>query len=195
MRYRPSSVPPRVEITEVIGNRPLGTTGPIRIAGNQQYLSFEFLGRSLRTRPNQIVYLYRMVGHEDGWQRTRDRQVAFEDLPIGDYTFEVRAVDRDLNYSEPAQLQVTIHPDYAQIGLQAGLALSLIGLVFAGVKITRRRRERDEARTELVAERRQRIEVQPHDIEAWSADDFVGTSAGLRSVLDRNLSTTLRHCG
>ena len=72
-----------------------------------------------------------MVGHDDDWQQTRDQQVAYEDLPVGEYIFKVKAVDRDLNYSKPAQLQVTIHPDYGQIALQAGLALSLVGLVLA----------------------------------------------------------------
>jgi two-component system response regulator HydG len=35
----------------------------------------------------------------------------YRDLPVGDYTFQVKAVDRDLNESEPATLRITVVPD------------------------------------------------------------------------------------
>ncbi len=106
-------------------------------------------------------------------------------FPSSQKLFEVCAVDRDLNYSTPVSVKLIVHPPYGQIALQAGLALALVGLLVAGVRTTRRRRERDQARSELIAERRQRIEVQSHDIERWTIDDFAGTSAALQSVLSR----------
>ncbi len=45
--------------------------------------------------------------------------------------------------------------------------------------------QRDQARTELVRERRQRIQVQPHEIEHWTLEDFVGSSASWQSVRSR----------
>ena len=35
----------------------------------------------------------------------------YRDLPNGEYTFQVRAIDRDLNYSEAAEAHVSITPD------------------------------------------------------------------------------------
>ena len=35
----------------------------------------------------------------------------YQNLPPGDYTFQVRAIDRDLNYSETAQAQLAVKPD------------------------------------------------------------------------------------
>ncbi|MXW80852.1 MAG: hypothetical protein F4Z57_18080 [Gemmatimonadetes bacterium] len=32
-------------------------------------------------------------------------------MPPGDYTFQVRAIDRDFNYSETAQAQLAVEPD------------------------------------------------------------------------------------
>lgn len=35
----------------------------------------------------------------------------YEDLAPGEYTFQVTAVDRDLNYSMPVQVEVEVVPD------------------------------------------------------------------------------------
>jgi two-component system, NtrC family, sensor kinase len=37
--------------------------------------------------------------------------VEYQDLPPGDYVFQVTAVDRDLNYSMPARVQITVTAD------------------------------------------------------------------------------------
>ena len=65
-----------------------------------------------------MVYRYRLKGYEEGWRSTRERRVAYQDLPRGTYTFEIEAVDRDLVYSEmPATVALTIHLPYGWIGL------------------------------------------------------------------------------
>jgi ligand-binding sensor domain-containing protein len=151
-RYIPSSTPPRIEITEVIADRRLDATGPIQIPSSQKLLSIEYLGRSLTSRPDQIVYLSRIRGYDEAWAQTHDRQVIYEDLPVGDYIFEVKAVDRDLNYSKPARLQVRVHADYGRIALQAGLALSMIGLLLAGGYGIRRQRGQRRAEQALMQE-------------------------------------------
>ncbi|OGG46713.1 MAG: hypothetical protein A3F84_20330 [Candidatus Handelsmanbacteria bacterium RIFCSPLOWO2_12_FULL_64_10] len=67
---------------------------------------------SFKTRPDAMVYRYRLRGYEEEWKTTRERRVEYHDLPIGDYVFEVVAVDRDLVYSEqPATVKVTVVPD------------------------------------------------------------------------------------
>ena len=81
------------------------------------------------TRPDQMVYVYRLQGYEEEWLQTREPQVEYANLPTGIYTFQVKAVDRDLNYSEPATTQITIHPPYVQLALRGGLGLALVGLV------------------------------------------------------------------
>ena len=153
-RFRPSPTPPPVEITGAVADRALDVgSGRIRVPVTQTYLAIEFQGSSLKTRPNQLVYLYRMVGHDSDWRQTRARRAVYEDLPVGDYTFQVQAVDRDLDYSElPATLQVQIHPNWGLRALQAGLTAALGAALLAAVWATRRRRERDQAREQLVQE-------------------------------------------
>ena len=141
VRFRPRSSSPPVRITDVIADREYGPLAEVSLPATQDRLAFAFLGTSFRTRPNQMVYRYRLEGYDDGWQQTRQRQVAYHDLPIGEYVFQVQAVDRDLNYSAaPAQVRVAIHPSYMRLGLIGGLGLTLVGLVLvSGVAIRRRR--------------------------------------------------------
>ena len=121
-----------------------------------------------------MVYVFRLQGYDQDWRQTRENQVEYEDLPLGEYVFEVQAVDRDLNYSpEPVRVRVTVHLPYERIALISGLGLALIGLVVAFRTVAQRRQERDRAREQLMRERRRRVEVHPHDIEQWTLDDFV----------------------
>lgn len=47
-----------------------------------------------------MAYVYRLQGYDEDWRVTREERVEYAALPRGDYTFEVKAVDRDLNYYE-----------------------------------------------------------------------------------------------
>ena len=73
-------------------------------------------------------------------------------------------MDQDINYSEPANVRATVHPDYRRIALQAGLALSLVGLAVVGVRSRRRRRERDQARESLMQELEEELQT-AHDMQ------------------------------
>ena len=159
-RYRPSTVPPGVRLTEVVAGRPYGSVEQLTLPSSQELIQFVFQGRSFSTPPERMAYVYRLQGYEPEWQATHDAQVRYRDLPTGDYVFQVKAVDRDLNYSEKsAQVRVTIHPDYGQIALRAVLGLSIVGLVILGVLVTRRRQERDRAREQLLREQEEELQA------------------------------------
>ncbi|MBT4501210.1 MAG: SpoIIE family protein phosphatase [Gemmatimonadetes bacterium] len=129
-RDRPVSTPPPVEIVDVVADQRYGPATEVRLPTTQDHLAFLFQGRSFKTRLGQLAYVYRLEGYDDEWRTTREEQVAYLDLPIGKYRFQVKAVDRDLNYSEePAQVRVTVHLPYAQLGLIVGLGLALFGLI------------------------------------------------------------------
>ena len=74
---------------------------------------FEYKGQSFSTHPSDMLYIYRLKGYDtDGWQpATRKMRAHYRDLPPGDYTFQVRAIDRDLNYSEMTQVQLSVEMD------------------------------------------------------------------------------------
>ncbi|MEW6753602.1 MAG: sigma 54-interacting transcriptional regulator [Candidatus Latescibacterota bacterium] len=110
-RYQPSRTPPAVALTEVIAERRHGSGAEVEVPASHKLVAFAFQGRSWTTRPDGLLYAYRLGGANAEWRVTRDRRVEYRDLATGDYTFEVKAVDRDLNCSEPAAVRLRIVPD------------------------------------------------------------------------------------
>ena len=165
-RYRPRSELPRIELTDVVADRRYGSVAELRLPSSQGLVAFEFQGASLTTGPGQMVHLYRLKGRDPDWRVTRESRVEYTDLAVGDYSFQVKAVDRDLNYSEPAGVRVLVHPAYGQIAVRGGLGLALIGLVLAGRYGLSRRRERDLARTERDEARERMMREMEEELEA-----------------------------
>ena len=101
--------PPLVSIDAVVADRRYVNEREVRVSSNVGRIAFEFHGTSFKTRPNGLVYRYRLRDYDRDWQTTRTRRVEYEHLPRGTYTFEVQAVDRDLNYSEtPATVAIEV---------------------------------------------------------------------------------------
>ena len=171
-RYRPSAMPPAVRLKEVVADRSYGAPRELALPSSQDLIQFTFQGRSFVTPPDRMAYVYRLQGYEEEWQTTRRTEVRYPDLPIGDYVFQVKAVDRDLNYSvEPATARIIVHPPYGQIALWGALGLALVGLAIAsgyGVRRSRERnraqRERDQAREQLVQELEEELQT-AHDMQ------------------------------
>ena len=181
-RYRYRHTPPDIQVTDVSADRRYGPVGEVRFSSLQKLVVFSFAGRSWTTGPGQLVYVYRLMGYDETWRQIHQDHVAYTDLPLGDYVFQVQAVDRDLNYSELVEVQLTVHPPYWQLALIGALCLALVGLALAGRYGVRRRQERDQTRASLLQERRRHIEVPPHDIESWTLDDFVETSPAMQQI-------------
>ncbi len=105
--YRPSHTRPPIHIKDVIADRRYGPVDRVALASSQQFVTFEFLGISYQTR--QMAYQYRLEGYDPDWQTTRQQQVTYTDLPVGEYLFQVKGIDRDLNYSQtPATVALEV---------------------------------------------------------------------------------------
>jgi signal transduction histidine kinase/ligand-binding sensor domain-containing protein len=130
-RFRPPSpTSPVVFIDAVVADRRYEGIDALEIPTTSSLISVEFrAAMNFHTRPEAMVYRYRLSGFDNDWQNTHARRVEYQDLPVGTYTFEVQAVDRDLSYSVPVQLSIDVHLPYQQLALAVGLviALSLVG--------------------------------------------------------------------
>jgi DNA-binding NtrC family response regulator/ligand-binding sensor domain-containing protein len=109
-RYRPHTVAPQVYLDpvamdhEFVPNSTLELTGPTE-------MSFAFGGKSFLTHWTKLAYSFRLEGHDTTWRTTREQRVKYPKLNLGKYTFQVRAVDQNLNYSEPASAVFELIPD------------------------------------------------------------------------------------
>ena len=131
-RYRRSKIPPRVYIISVTTDqtyRDLDTI-PAFILGMR--VTIEYNSIDFKTLPGKRQYRCRIKELDTDWRGKPKASVGFDtqatqpkafcrptkaasfdcvfDKP-GTYTFEVQAIDRDLNYSEPATVEIEIIPD------------------------------------------------------------------------------------
>jgi signal transduction histidine kinase/streptogramin lyase len=167
VRYSPRPVAPIISIANVIGEQRMGPVSEIVVPTTLPRLVFEFHAISFRTRPEAMIYRYRLVGYNDDWQLADGGSVEYEELPTGDYVFEVVAVDRDLNYSEePARVNVVVQLPDSQIALWSLLGLASIGLVFQAYQIVQRNRRLRRANRDLEQANRAETEARQTAEEA-----------------------------
>jgi signal transduction histidine kinase len=149
-RYHPPvPTPLPTAIEAVVADRRYPARGKVEIPTDAGLTAFEFRTMSFTVRPGQATYLYRLQGYDQDWHQTRSNRVEYSGLPRGEYLFEVRAVDRDLNYSDPAQVQVDIHLPYAQLVWMASLGLALLLLGWQGKRLVQRDRRLRASNLEL----------------------------------------------
>jgi len=68
----------------------------IRIGEEQRVTAtFEYIGEDNLTPEKNLLYKIRLLPVERNWKETRENTVAYANLPRGNYTFEVKAVDTD----------------------------------------------------------------------------------------------------
>ncbi|HJN27588.1 MAG TPA: triple tyrosine motif-containing protein, partial [Candidatus Latescibacteria bacterium] len=128
-RYRPVTSPPKVRITDVVTDEHHGSVQALSIPST--LLAIHFEARSFKTHPANMQFVYRLRGHDETWHSTREHFVEYDGLDFGQYTFELRAIDRDLTYStEAATVSIDVHPPYDQWAL---VGLVIVALAFAGV--------------------------------------------------------------
>ena len=112
IRYRPRRVPPQMRLLQVVADQVYENPQEGILSTAEQNVIFEYKGMSFSTHPSDMLYVYRLKGYDRDWQSaTRKMRAHYRDLPPGDYTFQVRAIDRDLNYSEVAQARLSVEPD------------------------------------------------------------------------------------
>ncbi len=152
-RYRPPTpVPPPVSIDAVLADRRHERVSEIAIPSTVALTTFEFHGTSFKTRPEAMVYRYRLKGYQEDWKTTRERRMEYHSLPRGTYTFQVQAVDRDLVYSEaPATATLTVHLPYERIGWMSALGISILLIGWQSVRVILRDRRLQVANAELSA--------------------------------------------
>ena len=111
VRYRRRQTPPQIRLLQVTADQVYENLEEGILSTTEQNVIFEYKGMSFSTHPSDMLYVYRLKNYDPDWQlATREMQMHYRDLPPGDYTFQVRAIDRDLNYSAMAQVQISVEP-------------------------------------------------------------------------------------
>ena len=102
--------PPPIYITKVVANQIYTDCNEIEIPSSVKHITIEYHGVSFKTK--RMGYIYKLEGMDRDWKFTWEERRDYENLTVGEYLFKVKAISRDLEYSqEPAVMKITIVPD------------------------------------------------------------------------------------
>jgi len=146
-RYTPSTTPPLVHIEKVVfADQTVQRPKEVEVSAAAKRVVIHYNAPSFRTPPHQMQYRGKLEGRDSDWSLTKERSVALLNLKPGEYTFFVKAIDRDLNESEPVSVTVKVVPPfYATAGFLlptfSGGAVIVAMLVVQTVALVKRRRQ------------------------------------------------------
>ncbi|MDX9729386.1 MAG: histidine kinase [Bacteroidales bacterium] len=113
----------------------------LRIRGRHSSIRITYTGISTKN-PENLTFQYRMRGLDDNWsRRVRNRSITYSDLPTGNYTFEVHAINSDGIMSDgPDTLNLTVVPTFFQstFAIITGVLLALALIVFLSWQIRKK---------------------------------------------------------
>ncbi len=118
-----------------------GSSHSLRIRGRHNGIRITFTGISTKN-PENLTFQYRMRGLDENWsRRVRNRSVVYSDLPTGNFTFEVNAVNADGVMSDhPETLNLTVVPTFFQSNfvIITGVLLALALIVLLSWQIRKK---------------------------------------------------------
>lgn len=186
--FIPINHPPKLELTafqlfyrDVKINDPesplkadIGSLTHLELDKKQSVFSISYQGLC-GTDPENIQYAYKLEGFDEYWNYVGKRSVAtYTNLDAGEYTFLVRAANRDgLWMSNARELSITIKPPWWQswwagfLFLFAPIVffLSLVQLRFAIIKTQKRQLAvRVDMQTESLRQQKEEIELQAEQL-------------------------------
>ncbi|MBK6368990.1 MAG: hypothetical protein IPF64_03935 [Flavobacteriales bacterium] len=145
--------------------------------------------------PGAVRYQYRLEGLEEIWQPvTTSTEANYPALPAGNYVFQVRAMDRTGEWTDPpAEFRFTMLPPwYRSWWFYTALAVALAIILFSYIKVRERQLKlRNQVLERKVEERTAEVVAQSKEIEGQK-----GRIEGLLlNILPKEISEELKMKG
>jgi DNA-binding NtrC family response regulator/ligand-binding sensor domain-containing protein len=121
VRYERRCIKPYVYVVKIIADEEYDNPNEIQFTIGVGNVSFRFHGWSPYELSKYLVYRYKLEGVDLDWRQTRDTSVNYIQLRPGEYRFVLQAIDRDLNYSDEAVIELIITEDLRVEGLNEAL--------------------------------------------------------------------------
>lgn len=144
--------PAKIEGASVDGT-PIAIGGNERIRIRQGEVRIRFSSPHYRDE-GQTRFTYRLMGMNTSWSEpTTEASLTYAGLPGGVYSFEVRAINGDLQSEMPAVLTFEVIPPFYGTWWFAILAIMALACAGAAIPVVRSRKiERERQRLELLVE-------------------------------------------
>lgn len=149
--------PPKIILEEIAVNDSTYNAGDIlNLKHFQNDLYFKFTGISYRKQNDKPFYRYRLKSEntDSTWYFTNNRDVRFNDLLPGEYTFEVAAQNKHGQWSEkPVVHNFTIQPHFTQTNWFRMIGLvTIVGIIAFAFQTRSKRIKREEEQKRKVQE-------------------------------------------
>ncbi|MCC7454697.1 MAG: hypothetical protein IT222_11055, partial [Crocinitomix sp.] len=84
----------------------------IELPYNKNHLTFDFIGINLKD-PSSVQYEYRLIGADEAWSpRSNSNYATYSFLQPGEYTFQVRSISKNNEWSLIREIKVIITPPF-----------------------------------------------------------------------------------
>ena len=190
--FTPNKIPPPVYITQVLADEKTYSHPDkiLNLPDGVTRVAFDFHAISFKTRPGEMKYFYQLVGRDADWQGpTNQETVEYFNLEPREYTFQVQAVDRDLNYSKIASVLIFIPspPFYKAtifpVSLSIIVVMSMFGVIILGIQRLRlSRAEKMRLQKELEDAHQMQLSLLPKSAPLVEGFDIAGSSRPAREV-------------
>jgi ligand-binding sensor domain-containing protein len=162
------TVTPKLKVNGFyVNNSLVSGTNNYTLKPNENNISISYLGVSFKSL-GKLSYRYKLNGYINEWVETKSKNVNFTNIPAGDYTFELQAMNKNGMWSSSKVVNFSIAKHFTQeiwfIVLIILVIVSIpsgIILVLSKNKRARERQKRRALEAELFALRTQ---INPHFI-------------------------------
>ena len=116
----------------------------LSLAYNNNYLTFNFIGVTM-SQPKKVKYQYKLEGIDENWSALTNRNEApYGNLPSGNYTFKVKAMNSEGYWSNEFNYSFVIRPPWWQTWwFRSLVVLLVIGSVWYYIKSREKKLQRE----------------------------------------------------
>jgi len=148
--YQRSKTRPKVQIVSVTTDKTYRDLTAIPSLTIGSRVIFEYNAIDFKTLPEKRQYRLRIIDENNqasvDWRLTKADTFSYLFQTADTYTFEVVAIDRDLNYSHPAYVKLKVVPPWylngwIAIPLGGGILALLIWSIVSSVRVIHQRRQ------------------------------------------------------
>jgi len=189
-RYRRTTMPPGVRIVSVTTDKTYRDLSAIPEFAVGTRVTIGYSAIDFKTVPEKRQYRCRIKEIDTDWRKpTKADSFDYTFDKPGDYTFEVQAIDRDLNYSKTTSVSIVISPPaFYRTGIFL-IALLVVGggslcglIILAGYRMRASRAEKLRLQHELEDAHKMQVRLLPESAPAVEGFDIAGFSKPAREV-------------